>query len=273
MLFIPLLSLFLLGPIVGIISTFFGVGGGVLIVPCLYMLFPQMPPTTVISCSLGSIFINSVVNTYNFVKIGRKPSFLLALLLSLFLALGVIVGSYLAPGMSASDIKTILGGVLILLGIRFLFLSAPPVPSVQWIPQLSRGEKSLIAVVSLFGGILSGITGLGGGIVLVPILIFVAKTPLNWIGPYLNVAMGVGSFCGILSYVIQSPPTNYFLGHPLESWQLGHLNIGISLILSLGAMLTSRWGSRLAQGLNPKTTKRWFTFLLFLFALQIFLKK
>lgn len=270
MLFLPLALLFLVGAAVGVLSTFFGVGGGILIVPGLYMLFPDILPTTVISCSLGTIFINSIVNTYNFWKIDCRPSPLMVLLLAPSMAVGAFLGGNIAPMLPAVTIKNFFGGVLVLLGFRFLFSRSMAKTSSHRTLSLKTTKKILIALTAFFGGILSGVTGLGGGVFLVPVLIFIAGVPLNRSPVELNVVMGISSFCGLVGYVFfNTLSENPFSQHPLGDYQVGHLNLGISLIISLGAVTTSRWGAALAQKVEPITAKRWFTLLLFFFAAHI----
>ena len=79
-------SLFIpVGLAVGVISALFGVGGGVIAVPALVLLYPEVPQTSIIGVSLGMIFFNSLINSNNFYK---KGLLVLLLLPSLVLALG-----------------------------------------------------------------------------------------------------------------------------------------------------------------------------------------
>ena len=55
-------------------------------------------------------------------------------------------------------------------------------------------------VVCLLGGLVSGMTGLGGGAVMVPLFISVLKIPLNRVSAYSNIAMGAATFFGVIKF-------------------------------------------------------------------------
>ena len=90
-----MIVLILLSLAVGFISSFFGVGGGVLMVPGLYMIFPELPHQTIISTSIGVIFFNGVLNSFNFYKKGKIPNIKMVSYLSLGMVLGGQLGSRL----------------------------------------------------------------------------------------------------------------------------------------------------------------------------------
>lgn len=114
--------LFLLGSVAGILSGFFGIGGGVVIVPALALVFKE-------SISKAS-YISLITMSY--------PVFLLALwqawqkgliqmgdikkggLIALGLASGAIVGRWLALSVGELWLKKAFGVFLILIGIRML---------------------------------------------------------------------------------------------------------------------------------------------------------
>ena len=93
--------LILTGLGVGIISTFFGVGGGIIAIPALYMLFPKITPQIAISSCMGMIFINSMINVRSFIKIGKKPNLKVIPAMGSGIFTGVVIGikatTYLNP--------------------------------------------------------------------------------------------------------------------------------------------------------------------------------
>ena len=185
------------------------------------------------------------------------------------LAAGLLGSSLLVSHLSPSSTKTLLG-VLILVAMFHLILR-PPSSSALPLMALSSGKKALVAGASLFSGILSGASGVGGGLLLIPVMTTVVKAPLSQIPPYLNIAMAMGALTGVTSYAIQSPPDSLLPHYPFESWRIGYFNPALSLIVFSGAILTARWGVRLSKQIDPNRARWFFVSLLGFFALRMLL--
>ena len=260
---LPLLFLFLAGSLSGFTAAFFGIGGGVIITPLLYTLFPELPPAAVISCSLGVILMNSSLNSWYFWRQKAYQS-QLHLFMGPPLALGILASSLLVPLLPPQATKTLLG-FLILATMVHLVLRPPPGPSSP-LPVLDNRQKFLVAAAALFSGVLSGVSGVGGGLLLIPVMTMIVKAPLSLIPPYLNISMAMGGLTGIISYTLQTPSAPLFPGHPLGDWQVGYFNPVLSLAAFAGALLTAHRGVRLSKQVNPARAKWLFVALLGFFA-------
>lgn len=263
--------LIICGILVGILSAFFGVGGGILIVPTLYSLFPEIPPQTVISSSLGVICLNSIVNTYNFIKSGRKPDKSLFLPLTVTFVIGILLGGQLTMSIPPRTIKIIFGLILALIAVKTIFTKNEQIVDDSWKPNLTFKTTILVALSALTGGVVAGLTGLGGGIIIIPLLIMILSTPFRWVPVYSNIAMAVGTFFGTLSYVIKTPPTPIFPNTIFSHFQFGYTNFGICLIIFTGAFFSSKLGVRLSDKVHPAIAKKCFTILIIIFSTKILL--
>jgi uncharacterized membrane protein YfcA len=87
------------------------------------------------------------------------------------------------------------------------------------------------AAVGLLAGLVSGLLGIGGGIVMVPAFTTVLGMPLKR-------ALGTSLLC-ISAFVIPATITH---------WLLGHIDWAIFLVVTLGAVPGARVGARLALG-------------------------
>ena len=256
------------GSLSGLTSAFFGIGGGVLITPLLYTLFPELPPAGVISCSMGVILMNSSLNSWYFWRENAYQS-RLYLFMGIPLALGILISSLLISVLSPQVTKTCLG--LLILATMIHLVVRQPSSSSRPLRDPGNRLKFLVATAALISGILSGISGVGGGLLLIPVMTTVVKAPLSSIPPYLNISMVVGSMTGVISYAIQSPPSPLFQSHPLESWQMGYFNPALSLIIFSGALLTAHRGVRLSKQINPELARWFFVALLGFFAARMLL--
>lgn len=109
--------------------------------------------------------------------------------------------------------------------------------------------------IGLGAGILSGLFGIGGGIVIVPALIYFAKFgPQQAVGTSLGALMlPAGAALGALSY-----------------HRNGQLDVKASLLIAAGMLVAVPLGTRLAQSLEPVMLKRAFAGLLVLVAIKMF---
>lgn len=104
--------------------------------------------------------------------------------------------------------------------------------------------------IGLIAGILSGVFGIGGGVVIVPALILLAGfIPI----------MATGTSLAALLLPVGA------LG-AYEYYKKGHLNLTAALWISLGLFIGVWFGARLAQHLSPVQLKRSFAVFLVLVA-------
>lgn len=255
-----LLILSLTGAFVGILSAFFGVGGGVLIVPVLYTLFPESPPSLVIGTSLTVIFFNSIVNTINFRRLGRKVPTDWGSLLAIGMMLGVIISTYVVQHIDRETVRLIFALVLIATALRTLFFKAPDQSSDQ-IKTLNKIGYLYALLTGFGGGMVAGMTGLGGGIIMVPILLTIHKLPLSYVPAFSNFAMIGGTLVGMIRYgLISSPPVikeGFF-----ADLQIGSVHLAIAFVIFLSSTLTSKLGAKLSGTVSKTTSKRLFVLLL-----------
>ena len=260
----------LTGIFVGLLSTLFGVGGGIIAVPMLYLIFPKISPQLVISTSMGMIFINSLINCRNFLNKGKEISLNFFLILSLGMTTGVIIGTRIVDSVHPNTIKTIFGITLFLVAFKTVLTKVNKDSyKLNWDPSNQKNYKFKYFLTCLLTGILEGTTGLGGGAVLVPIFITFLKVPYNWISFLSNLCMGSGCFIGVLAYLISEPSSDIFVPDQLMSFQINGVNFGLIILLSSGTLLSSKMGVSLGQKIDPKLSKRLFVSLLFIISSKI----
>jgi uncharacterized protein len=153
----------LLGILSGLVGGLMGVGGGILLVPLLVQ-FVRMGQHEAQGTSLAFVIGAALVAVIPYY---RSESLDLALAGALILGAvpGVVLGSRLAARTSPRRLRIAFG--LFLLAVAVRILAAPP---------LGGGGHELwsLPVNVLLGlgvGILAGLLGVGGGVILVPLLV------------------------------------------------------------------------------------------------------
>ena len=117
---VTILGLLLLGLVAGLMSSMVGIGGGVIIVPALVMMFAmsqKMAQGTSLAMLLPPIGVLAVVNYY---KAGYVDFKISAILIVAFVA-GSYFGSKWALNLPETTLKRIFGVFLMILAIKFLF--------------------------------------------------------------------------------------------------------------------------------------------------------
>jgi uncharacterized protein len=107
--------------------------------------------------------------------------------------------------------------------------------------------------IGLAAGLLSGVFGIGGGILIVPALLFFAK---------MAPSTATGTSLGALLLPVGA----------LGAWQYyknGHVNVTASLLIACGLFLGAYFGARVGLSLNPTTAKKSFAVFLLLVSARI----
>ncbi len=258
-----LLALLVTGLSVGLVSSFFGIGGGSIIIPVLYILFPSLPPAAVISTSLGTIALSASLNTLRFSKAGLTPGKKKIIALFSATALGAVIGSQFVYILPAAVLKKFFSVVLIVLAIKVFIKKGSSSPSEE-----GDGKETILKVVCFLGGFISSVTGLGGGAIFVPFFISFVKLPMKKISPYSNIAMVAASVTGVIPHFFR--PGEFELKSELaQAAFIGHVNLLFILCLFAGAFLSSKLGVKLNDNVDESRKKLLLSLLLFGLGLKI----
>ncbi len=114
-------------------------------------------------------------------------------------------------------------------------------------------EIAIVLVLGLAAGILGGFIGVGGGVLIVPVLVLVLGFDQH---------LAVGTSLGALL-----PPVG-ILG-AWEYYKHGHLNITYALLLGLGLLIGGYIGAVYAVGMSGTTLRRIFAIFLLLTSLRM----
>jgi uncharacterized protein len=209
-----------------------GLGGGLLYFPILYHLFPDWTPSTIVAltllCSIATQIASATTHHRAGLVHGRT-----VLLLAVPLALGAAVGARITIGAATEWMR--IGFAIVLIGVaaRMAWKSwkkgGPPAASA-W----GRGVRlSLLALAAAATGVLSGCVGIGGGVVLVPLLLALAR---------LDMRPAIGTASAALAVTATVGFTTYLLSRQV------HAPVGLAACLALAALVGgaggARWGLR-----------------------------
>jgi uncharacterized membrane protein YfcA len=223
----------------GILSGMFGVGGAVLSTPAIRVL--GVGPLDAVGTTIPSIIPSAVSGTlrYHREALVRWPVVLRVGIVGSLAAVGGALLSHVVPG----DGHLLMVATAVLVGFTAWRMVAardePESPLPEAVPEggehRGAGETGKIVVAAVAAGGLSGLLGVGGGIIMVPAF-------AEWIGFSIKEAVGTSLACvGILA--LPSMTTHALLGD-INWWYAAALSIGVIPGARIGAQLAIRSSDR-----------------------------
>jgi uncharacterized membrane protein YfcA len=183
-------ALVLLGVAVGAYGTLIGAGGGFVLTPILILLYPDQSPEVLTALSLGVVFVNALSGTAGYAH-RRRIDYVAGAIFAASTAPGAVAGVLLVGYVPRDYFEAAFGALLLAIAVwlavphRPRLLVAPPSP--RYLRRLltdAHGDTYrysfdpvLGAAIGLGVGLLSSFFGIGGGIILVPVMIFVLRFP------------------------------------------------------------------------------------------------
>jgi len=165
------LILSLIGVAIGTLSGFFGIGGGTVLVPILLLMGLEME--VAVGISIMQMAFSSIFGSYiNY----RKGSLLLGD--GIFVGFGGFVGGYISAYLTKNISDTTLGYIFIffvLFAIYRLAISSEPITESE----SKTLPKPLLFGIGIAIGVIAISIGVGGSIILIPILSGLLHYPIK----------------------------------------------------------------------------------------------
>ena len=256
--------LFFIGFLTGIVSSFLGVGGGIIIVPLLPLVM-DLSQREVIATSLCTVFLIVFMNTVSF-HLKGLIQWKLALFFGVIASLGAYLGGSFTAYVDSLFMKGVLLGVLNLLAFSFLFQDSYP---KVW-RNLSFIKKYALGFgVGFFGGLISGFTGIGVGSLITSFFIQFGLMQGKKVVPTSHAIVMMTSFFGALSFA--GPVKEQGDVGFSSFWKLGLIRLDIFLLLSGGALLASFIGRHFQHKMPSQLRKRVLLSILIVMGVKVFI--
>ena len=271
---VDVLVILLVSIIAGFIGALFGLGGGVLIIPFL-TLVEGVPVPLAVGASIVSVVATSSASAATYVQ-DHLTNLRLGMFLEIGTVAGAITGAFVAVFLPASVLFVLFGLVLLYATIVMIRARGIDFPADVRPDRTSRilalgsqyEDHSLNRVVSYevtrtpltvfigyFAGMVSGLLGVGGGVINVPTMNLVSKVPVKVASATSNFIIGVTAAASASVYLLRGDV------HPLLA---APLIIGVAG----GALL----GTRVLKVTPPTRVKVAFGILLAAMSLLMILK-
>jgi len=209
----------------GVLSGIFGVGGGIVMTPAIDAFLP-VTSIQAIATPLPVIFPTSITGAYTYAKAGqvdRHAAWWMAPTGLVGSVLGALATQWIDPTLLLLVTAALLGWQSI--GI---IRGRAPVAGDAAAP-MREISRPTFGVIGFAAGVVSGLLGIGGGLIMVPLL-------AGWCGMPLKRALGT-SLLTIWALVIP--------GTIVHAW-LGNIDWWVALFLAIGAVPGARVGAIVA---------------------------
>jgi uncharacterized membrane protein YfcA len=254
----------LLGFLIAFVAAMIGVGGGVFIVPLLTLAY-AFTPAHAVGTSLLVIIFAGLSATIGYSR-HKLVFFKVGLLLAVATVPGSIVGAFLTSILSGEVLGLIFGVFLIVVAIRMIFSNSllrrkkpgAPESKVIWSePEVLADKRRFLVAFGLcfFGGLVSALLGVGGGLVFVPILSLVLLLPIHVVVATSMFTMVFTSLAGVVQH-----------------WTLGNVNLEYGLLLAVGALVGAQVGAWVCKRVSGEKLQVVFAVALILLSVQMILK-
>ena len=244
-----MITAIIIGIIVGFFSGFLGIGGGTVLVPVLLFLGYDLKEA--IGISVTQMMMSSIYGSYLNYKKG-----LLKIKNGLSLALGGALGASLSGIIVKYAPKEVLGAVfltLVLIAIIRFFIT---VKEPQYEPPI---DNKKLFFIGFFVGAIAISVGVGGAILITPILVGFLKYKLK---TTISLSLFFVVFSSVFGFISQS--------------LAGHINYKVGFIIGLASLIGTHFGIKLYHKIDPKIHKKillmWYIFIFFAMIYKLYIK-
>lgn len=251
-------ALLALGAAIGFAAGLLGIGGGMLAVPFMVMLFTaqKFPPQHIVHMAIATSLATIMFTSVSSMRAHHKRGAVLwpvVKLLAPGILLGSLFGAKIAGALPARWL-TLIFALFVGVSATQLLLGRKPKPTRQ-----------LPGSAGMFGaggaiGLLSAIVGAGGGFLSMPFML--------WCNVSMHNAVATSAALG---FPIAAAGT---IGYVISGWHLtgitpgavGYIHVPALLTLVAASVTTAPLGARVAHSLDTGRLKRVFAMLLYLIA-------
>ena len=260
--------LFMTGLLAGSYGALLGLGGGVIVIPILTMFF-HMPIQTAVGISLVGVIATSTGAAIVYVS-EVKADLRLGMILELGTTIGAILGAVTAGYVSARALY-LLYAVVVLYNAYSMYRSKEAASGQR--PAASEktenGDNCLTDGYSTYkvkniplgmglsslAGVMSGLLGVGGGLIKIPVMYLLMGIPLKTAVATSNFMIGVTATAGAFIYYLN-----------------GRIDAAVAVPVALGVFAGALFGKWAGTRVSTAVLRKVFIFVFLYVAIQMGLK-
>jgi len=253
------------GLFAGIFGTMIGIGGGIFFVPIFVLVF-HFTPQQAIGTSLAAVFFNAFSGSLAYIRQKRVDiksgwKFAAATLPGAFL------GAWLVRYFTDYIMELVFGSVMILMALFIILRKDTPAIHTENIHHSRKiidsqndifeytPKEGLGIAISFAVGIISSLLGIGGGIIHVPVLIYLLGFPVHIATATSHFVLAISTFSGSITHLT-----------------LGNILYIPALVVGLCAVAGAQIGAMLSRRVKGLMIARLLAVALILVGVRLLLK-
>jgi len=260
---IHIIILLLAGAGAGFATGLMGVGGGFFMVPAQFWILKSIgiDPTIAIRIALGTNLLVVLPTALRGALLNHRRG-VVVWNASVALGCSAVIGAYLGAIISSNlpgRVLTMIFGLFMII-VAMAMLTIPPTIRTQH----AVDRLSVFIFWGLVFGLISGILGVAGGGIYVPIMVFVLKFTVHQAVATSMVTMVFSAAGGAFSFLVNGLDVE-----GLPPYSTGYLNWLQWMLLSVGSLSMASVGVRVAHRLKGKTIQHILACFLMFFGLKM----
>ncbi|MFI4955953.1 MAG: sulfite exporter TauE/SafE family protein [Gammaproteobacteria bacterium] len=256
-----MLAYLLIGSLTAFLAGLLGIGGGIVVIPCLVFLFglQGIPIDTVMHLAIGSSLGAVPFNAFIAARSHRKHidiDWTLVTIMVPGMMLGSLIGPLISVHLSGEALRWIFGVFLGILGVRYILATGEKKEPKNY-------SKKILWVFSPIVGVFASMLGLGGGVFIVPLLSR-AGVSMRQSLAVSSIVLVPSSLVGMAGYIYKG-----WGNVTLPALSTGFVYWPVVVSLVIAAFFCAPIGVRLAHRLPHEQLKRLFGALLLVVAAEM----
>jgi uncharacterized membrane protein YfcA len=258
-----LLILLSMGAVAGTLAGLLGIGGGIIIVPVLALVFQQQGVVieVLMHVSIGTSLATIVVTSLSSIRAHQKHK---AIDWAVFkritpgIIVGGLLGSVIADLIPGEELRIVFAIFMFMIATQMMIAGTPAAHRT-----LPKTPGMLGAGVII--GTISALMGVGGGSMTVPFL--------TWCNIHIRRAVATSAAIGLPIALAGAAGfmINGWGNTALPPWSIGYVNLPAFTGIVIASILFAPLGAKLAHTIPPKLLKRFFAVLLYVLGTRILL--
>lgn len=260
-----ILLLLLAGGVAGFLAGFFGVGGGIILVPILLIFFKSVDVSSLVSThlafgtSLLIVIFASMTSAYQYAK-NKQVVWRAVLFIGVASVVGAAIGSYIAGELRGPALQRIFATVVLVASVRLLS---------EGKRGKDEGEPNLFPLslggIGIVVGLVSSLAGVGGGVFAVPMTYYFMRFPLKKSLGTSSATIVITGFASTIGYIVSGWGA---IGLPAHT--LGYVDYYHAIPIIVGTLPAAKFGAMVANRTHVDRLRKFYGVFLIVIAAKMF---
>ena len=258
-----LLILLSMGAVAGTLAGLLGIGGGIIIVPVLALVFQQQGVSiqVLMHVSIGTSLATIVVTSLSSIRAHQQHgaiNWLVFKRITPGIIVGGFLGSVIADAIPGAELRVVFAIFMFMVATQMMIAGTPA-------PHRTLPHTPGMVGTGVVIGTIAALMGVGGGSMSVPFL--------TWCNMHIRQAVATSAAIG-LPIALAGTAGFMITGWGSEArppWSVGYINLPAFAGIVVASILFAPLGAKLAHTIPPKLLKRIFAVLLYVLGVRMLL--